>query len=233
MKLGIIAALVTSMATVSAAEQPVSNHPEHLGFGSGAIIGGVVAGPIGVVLGGLLGTLIGHDVVNDQRLADYEAELTRAAEEAALNEAEWSALVLNQPTVLSELANWRRTVSELSTGVYFETASSELNGSDRALLLRVGEAMQSIDGLTVSIKGYADRRGDAMANQVLSAHRADAVARLLSEAGVSRDRMTVTALGEAEARQAGEVSALGLDRKVALTFSVVTESQDALLSSIQ
>ncbi len=82
------------------------------------------------------------------------------------------------------------------TEVHFETASATLTpgGKERAIAAARALAAMNLD--KIRIAGHTDRVGNPEANRRLSEARADAVAKVLVDAGVPRDRIEIASMGE-------------------------------------
>jgi outer membrane protein OmpA-like peptidoglycan-associated protein len=80
--------------------------------------------------------------------------------------------------------------------VSFDLNSKELNPSAKAVIVQAAAAIQDRPGVSVLVSGHTDRSGSAAYNRRLAKRRADAVAAMLRERGVSGDLIRVEALGE-------------------------------------
>lgn len=225
-----VAALLAAPAWAS---EPVSKMPEHIGFGSGALLGAAIAGPVGVVVGGALGTLIGHDMVSDQVMAEKEralAHLHQEIQHASRTAAELNAL---NASAEAELMAFRELLSELSLSVHFETDSAMTAGRYRQALEALAVASQRIEGMTVELVGHADPRGSEAHNWALSQARADSVGSVLRDAGAPAAALSPIARGETEALVDGASGGYALDRRVDLNMHFEEESPDASLYTLR
>jgi outer membrane protein OmpA-like peptidoglycan-associated protein len=74
----------------------------------------------------------------------------------------------------------------------------------------------------VRVAGYADPRGSEELNAALSERRADAVAAVLSQAGVDAGRIIVEAHGKAESTSAeGDLDGYAFERRVTVRIEPV------------
>ena len=105
----------------------------------------------------------------------------------------------------------------LMTGAaWFETNSSNPSLIGQQNIQRIVNALEEDEELTVTVIGFADRRGAAAHNRQLSERRARAVAERLKAAGVDQNRIQVVAKGaESSATSAAAVD-LQMDRRVDL-----------------
>lgn len=232
MKLKTLALATLCIATPVMAETP-SKLPEHIGFGSGAALGGALAGPVGVVVGGTLGTLIGHDVVTDRQLAQKNDELAGLHTEINQARAQLARLNAAQAKQQAELAAFQQLLTELSVSVHFEVDSAMTAARYRQGLEAVARASKDIEGLTVRLVGHADASGSDTHNQALSAARAASVGAVLTQAGASTRALTSEARGEREARNDGQCGLDALDRRVDLQLGFERAATDDSLYSVR
>jgi outer membrane protein OmpA-like peptidoglycan-associated protein len=80
--------------------------------------------------------------------------------------------------------------------VNFKTGSSEIDRNGQGALSGVATWVQNGDKRTVRLEGFADKRGNAVANQRLSEKRAQAAEEFLMSKGVGADKITVSGHGE-------------------------------------
>jgi outer membrane protein OmpA-like peptidoglycan-associated protein len=81
--------------------------------------------------------------------------------------------------------------------VLFDLDKASLKPEGISTLRKLADVMQQNPGRTVLVEGFADSTGKASHNQELSERRANTVAMALDSMGVSRDRVTMRAYGEA------------------------------------
>jgi outer membrane protein OmpA-like peptidoglycan-associated protein len=96
--------------------------------------------------------------------------------------------------------------------VFFDTGSDELSLVASAALERAAERLRAEPALRGRIEGYADSRGNAADNIVLSNRRAQAVRDFLTARGVAAGRLALIAMGEA----GGGAAAEAFERRVVL-----------------
>jgi outer membrane protein OmpA-like peptidoglycan-associated protein len=100
--------------------------------------------------------------------------------------------------------------------VFFDTGSDELSLVASAALERAAERMRADPALRGRIEGYADSRGNAADNIVLSNRRAQAVRDFLTARGIAAGRLAVVAMGEAGGGPGAAVVAEAFERRVVL-----------------
>lgn len=201
-----------------------------LGFGIGAIIGGLIAGPPGAVIGAAGGSFFGHKEA--KAYASLEKQLQQKNSELALLQSE---LAQNITQGHSEIARTIRNVSlenkrsalkklenGLSMSVFFRTNGNTI---DSTLLPHIHELATLINDypeLKVQLFAHADHRGKPEYNMVLSKSRAQSVRKSLIEAGVSASRIYSHAHGEANAINKDR-EGLIFDRRVDIHLSIESE----------
>ncbi|MCZ4262654.1 OmpA family protein [Limimaricola sp. G21655-S1] len=185
-------ALVTVSALAVAACQPVTpNNPDpNANTRRGALVG---AG-----LGAAVGALTADD--SDERLR-------RAAVGAALGGAAGAGTGALLDRQEAELRNQlgsnvgivntgEQLVVTLPQDILFATDSAQLTGSLQSDLRAIAGSLNNYPNTTVNVVGHADNTGSAAYNQQLSERRAQAVASVLTSAGVSPSRVRAIGRGE-------------------------------------
>ena len=81
--------------------------------------------------------------------------------------------------------------------VLFATNQATLNPNGMSTLRKLADVMRENPDRTVLVEGFTDSTGSASYNQDLSQRRANAVATALTQMGVSRDRISMKAYGQA------------------------------------
>ena len=80
--------------------------------------------------------------------------------------------------------------------VFFDFDQADLRETDRATLVRNGEALKKFDFLIVTIEGHADERGTIEYNLALSDRRARACYDYLISIGIAASRIKAVAYGK-------------------------------------
>jgi outer membrane protein OmpA-like peptidoglycan-associated protein len=154
----------------------------------GALIGGL-AGAVtgaaasdkagkGALIGGAIGALGGAAIGNalDRQEAELRAELQ------------------NDRVQITNTGD--RLIVTLPQDILFPVDSAVVNSSLRGDLLTVADSLQNYPGSTVQVVGHTDNSGSAAYNQKLSERRANSVADVLREGGVSYNRIRAFGRGE-------------------------------------
>jgi outer membrane protein OmpA-like peptidoglycan-associated protein len=79
--------------------------------------------------------------------------------------------------------------------IYFETNKSNLNATDRVILTQCAKVIMDNPSFKLTILGYADNVGNDESNLTLSKNRAEAVSNYLENLGVSKNNITIKAMG--------------------------------------
>ena len=99
--------------------------------------------------------------------------------------------------------------------VLFASGRSKLPASSAQTLDAMAALLRGNPGTRMTIEGHADERGFDTYNNDLSKRRAEAVLNALASRGISRDRLQIEALGEAEPVSEGySSSSLADNRRV-------------------
>jgi outer membrane protein OmpA-like peptidoglycan-associated protein len=131
--------------------------------------------------------------------------VTGAQGTAVINRLSQGALLDGSPPFAVEESRLRRDfnavlsakpVSPQSFLLYFETGGAQLTVASQALIPLVLAAVQGRPAPDVSVIGHTDTEGDAEGNEKLGLVRAQAVAKLLSEAGLVGNEVSIESHGE-------------------------------------
>jgi OOP family OmpA-OmpF porin len=110
------------------------------------------------------------------------------------------------PSVVVEASDQAPDCSVESFAIYFDEGASKLSDESEAVVDAVSDTYALCDLYKMEIEGHADASGDAVANQAISAARAEAVLIALETRGVDAERIHLVAYGEKGAVTAeGEV----------------------------
>lgn len=157
----------------------------------------------GAIIGGMLGGFLGANSSEENRLRN--ATLGAAAG-AIAGGAIGATLDRQAQDLRGSLANddilIQNTGSELIVtmpdGILFDVDSAALRASLQGDIRALASNLQQYPDTTVDVIGHTDNTGSAGYNQDLSARRAQAVAGVLLEQGVSPARVRAFGRGESE-----------------------------------
>ena len=204
----VAAALPCVAQDVVVAAQKGKSAPaeENIGLFSGLAIGAVAGGPIGAVAGAITGALLGEHY-HKQKLANHElaADLSGSNTE----KAQLTQTVLQMGGSLDH-------ARELTVNISFKTGAANLTPADIDQLTTLGQLASSMAGVKIQVSGHADPRGSEQYNTMLSKDRAESVAAVLANAGLSEERIVIEALGADGTSADGNLDEYALQRRVSV-----------------
>ncbi len=224
---GISILAVTTSFTTAAHASP--SKEEAIGIGTGGIVGAAAGGPIGFMVGMALGAGIGDSLHRkDDEIDTLTADLDTSR--ATINDLELDLTALNRDidAMGDELehlkgVSYPELTRLLEAGVamdlLFRTDEHALAPSTGDRFAALGRKLAGMDSVLIHLDGYADQRGDADYNLALSEQRVNFVREQLIAAGVTPERITTTAHGEAAADK-DSADSYALERRVSLTLSL-------------
>jgi len=222
--LGIAVAVAASLpihADTSPAPDRKASKQENIGVLTGLAVGAAAGGPIGAVVGAAAGGLLG-DRYHKQQVArqTLAADLSQSeAERKQLIQhvAELDTSLHDSQVAKQRLSDALQSAHELATDVCFRTDDATLDEQTSARLQKIAKLAGAIPDAKVKVDGYADPRGADDYNMELSLKRAQAVADVLTAAGLAPDRVIVDAHGAHESTSAqGDLDGYALERRVTI-----------------
>ncbi len=227
-----VAITTLTFAGASAAASPgtsATTSPEQKrGAASGLVIGAIAGGPagafIGAVLGGeVFGTLFEQKRVNRELNAEVVALQSTLSNEQQRFAETTDALNSDIDRMISINAG---QVQGRQLPVQFRTGSSTIEPQYGEELKAFARLLKRNQDATVTLTGFADRRGDNEANLALSEQRADAVMAYLMAGGVSKSQIITIAYGETRPLSPQEsLEANFFDRRVVVELNLDITSQ--------
>ena len=224
----ILVGLITSLTVAPAFAEP-SSKEENVGIGLGATIGAVAGGPVGLIVGAALGAKIGDGYhQRNDKVDSLSASLNTSEARAAQLDGDIRSLNGQIAGLDNEVERLRESsspelVSLLQAGIamdlLFRTDEDQLAVATNGKLQQLATTLAAMQDVQIRLDGFADERGDANYNQLLSVRRAEHVRDLLQANGVSASRIQINAHGESPAIDTNTDS-YALERKVSLTLYV-------------
>jgi len=216
-------------------EQAQTN--EEIGFGTGALIGGLLAGPVGAFFTGIVGSIIAKNVNAENTIEDLELTLnenkntlehTIAQHQRTLQSTEqnYQAELLSLENNYSQSAQLQ--AENLLMSLQFSTGSSEIKPHYQEQVAALITLLEQSPDLSIDLSGYTDLQGDEALNKALSMARVNSVKNALINGGVESDKIQIFAYGEQEpvvANNDKEVSFY--DRRVVIKLHQTDASQTA------
>jgi len=102
--------------------------------------------------------------------------------------------------------------------VYFEYKSTTVPAGSLNLLQLHAQYLMANPGATVRLEGHTDSVASGQYNQRLAMHRAQAVAQILMQMGVSASQIETISHGEEQAASEDKGQGGALDRRVELAY---------------
>ena len=219
--IAIIAAASVLFAVPSQAAQKGSKE-ETIGVGSGSIIGAIAGGPVGFIIGAAVGAKIGDSIhKKNERIGNLQESVATSNNTVGRLEGDVDTL----KSEIDRLQNVARPelVSLLQAGIamdlLFRTDESVLADTTGDRLAQLAGTLASMSDIHIQLDGFADERGDAAYNQVLSERRVQFIREQFVAAGVHPDRINVSAHGESAA-QDESLDSYALERRVSVTLFI-------------
>lgn len=194
--------------------------PQHIGVGSGAVLGGLIAGPVGAAVGATFGNFLGLDKIQANQLAETETARDVATAQLEQRKAELATLNQQIERQQTRLAAMTALVEEVPMALLFETESAQLADQYVPMLEALAEASRVLPDLRIRLEGHADQRGPADANQALSEARAAVVSDELVQQGAPSVAVSWQGFGEQAAQGRNQI-----DRRVDLKLEFESEGQ--------
>jgi sortase system peptidoglycan-associated protein len=183
---------------------------ENIGFGTGALIGGIAAGPIGAMVAGVggafiakfinikdeneeLNTALTHEQqANEQVQKQYQSKLQR------LESSYQQQLVTmeNQQQGTGQLQAGLLQAETLLMSLQFSTGSSDIAAHYQEQVAALAQILNSSPTMKIDLSGYTDLTGEESLNQTLSKARVETVKTLLMAQGVKEHQIATFAFGE-------------------------------------
>lgn len=189
-------------------KQQAKTNNENIGFGTGALIGGIAAGPLGVIVAGVGGVLIAKFInVNDENEAlalalTKEQQAQKLHVEAVENQyqAKLQRLESSYQQQLIALESQPKTgqlqADNLLMSLQFSTGSSDIAPHYQEQVAALAQILNSSPKMKIDLSGYTDLTGEEALNQTLSKARVETVKTLLMAQGVDEQQIATFAFGE-------------------------------------
>jgi peptidoglycan-associated lipoprotein len=175
---------------------------EVIGLSSGAIIGTVIAGPLGGIIASIFGVMIADDLNSDKRLETAKHSLEQKDQQLLVmqqnfEQAKERAMVqMASMDNALELAVFKQSVPEIESNIQFKTASYVLEEHYKPQLDLIAKTLQKNPKVSITLSGFADKRGDSTFNQALSEQRALTVKNYLLDKNVKAEQVITNSFGE-------------------------------------
>lgn len=177
----------------------------HIGFGSGAVIGGLIAGPLGAIVTSAIGAFAGKHYAVSEHKTNLAAKLVeeRSSYQQALANYQQKLMEAEQAyqQELIALQSSQQNTSQMQAenllmSLQFSTGSSEIKPHYNDQIDALAKMLTLSPELNINLSGYTDLQGNEQLNQKLSLARATAVKNALVERGINEYRIALNAYGE-------------------------------------
>ncbi|ODB83488.1 hypothetical protein A3193_11285 [Candidatus Thiodiazotropha endoloripes] len=208
------------LQTPAFAQEQVETAPKEGFYGSllGMLAGGLLGGPPGAVLGFTSGAVIGDLHAENEKL-----ELAAKAPPKSQSESDFLLTQAHAHQQQFEQQQQDGSLLALQEGfsfcLGFRTGSSQIEPKMVEQLNSLAEMLKAFPQFQLLVEAGADQRGTEAFNHHLSRKRAEAVATMLIDAGLSSERIKLRYQGESAAiYPLTDVEGLAFDRMVQLTL---------------
>jgi sortase system peptidoglycan-associated protein len=182
---------------------------EMVGLSSGVIIGTAIAGPLGGIIAGVFGVMIADDVNSDKRLETAKHSLEQKDQELFVMQQNFQqakersmAQIASMDNAL-EQTSFKHSIQEIESNIQFKTASYILEEHYKSQLDLIAQTLLKNPKLSITLSGFADKRGDSTSNQALSEQRALTVKTYLINKRVKEEQVITNSFGETSLVSAG------------------------------
>ncbi len=198
-------ALAPSMVLAKEAENISQQHQQEIGFGAGAIIGGIVGGPLGAFITGLAGSLLVKDANNKENIDELAQSLTTQKAISAQKIAQYKQKLQNveqefQRELIAQEQNYqargRLQAEDLLMSLQFSTGSSDIAPVYQEQIATLAALLEKNPNISLNLSGYTDLQGSESLNQALSQARVTQVKKALVSYGIDANRINTFAYGE-------------------------------------
>ena len=194
----IAMSLSTAISTAPVHAEEINTPEKSRAAASGLIIGAVAGGPAGAFVGAVFGGEV-FGRLFEQRRENKTLRLKVSNLNASLQKisGEYNQTVkaLNEDldTVLALQAGQSKSQK---LPIQFKTASTDIESQYQHALSEIARVLRRNKDATVTLTGFADRRGEPSSNQVLSEERVKGISTFLQNAGVKPRQILGLAFGE-------------------------------------
>ncbi len=223
-----VASLAIAGSVPSASAEDKNEKEISRGAGAGLVIGAVAGGPVGAFTGAVLGgEVFGRLFLQRRENREMVVEISEL--QHALNEQtiEHERLIsaLNQD-LDTMLALQAMTPRSHNLPIQFRTASSDIEVQYEPQLKQIANILRRNKDASVTLAGFADRRGDDEFNQQLSERRVKSVRKFLLKEGVVQNQIISLAYGETRPLANSEsLETNFFDRRVVLEVDLTLDPQ--------
>ena len=218
----VVATLAILLSATPALAKGKASREETIGIGSGGVIGAVAGGPVGFIVGSAIGAKLGDTWhKKNERLERLAGSLHESRDTVADLEGDITEL----SDEIEQLRGVARPelVSLMQAGIamdlLFRTDEFALADTTGDRLTQLAGTLATMPDIRIQLDGFADERGDEQYNLELSEKRVEFVRGQLIAAGISSDRISLSAHGESVA-QDENIDSFALERRVSVKLFI-------------
>ncbi len=190
-------------------------------FFSSAVVGGIAGGPLGFIAGAAAGIWLGEEVKKAEQVDDYTRDIAHASDQLSEQQSRLESMQERLTIAEASSANYAQmALEQLELAMLFKTNQTELSAAGKQRMLQLGDFLRANPDIHVRLDGYADPRGDAEYDMLLSSQRVSAVAEQLQSLGLDSQRLSIYSHGaEQSAANKGDYDAYAMERLVRIQLS--------------
>ena len=212
----VVLAICSQTASADASKQ------ETIGVGSGAVVGALAGGPVGFVIGAAIGAKLGDKMhQKSERISTLEVSLQASDRDTQILRRDikelHASLQQANDSATPELVSLMQ--SGIDMDLLFRTDEFALTDVTGERLAQMASTLTRMPDVKIQLNGFADERGAADYNQLLSEKRVEFVRNLMITAGVHPARISMAAHGESVA-QKQDTDSYALERRVSLKLFI-------------
>lgn len=201
--LALACLLSTSAMAEQSSKQEKNN--EVIGLTTGVIIGSAIAGPLGGFIAGIFGVMIAEDVNSDKKLEIANKALKQKDQQLLVMQQNFEQAKERSILQIASMDNaLEQRVPEIESNIQFKTASYDLEEHYKSQLDLIIQTLLKNPKLSITLSGYADKRGNNISNQALSEQRALSVKNYLLNKGIREKQVITNSFGESSLVSVGE-----------------------------
>jgi sortase system peptidoglycan-associated protein len=218
----VIAMALTGFTYSSLASEPTSTE-ENRGAIAGLVVGAAVAGPFGAGVGAILGGgVIGKTMATNRLKREHLARLQSTIETQQKERRQLHQSIADLSSDLDRMVERQPSAGQQrEIPIQFRTGSSKIEPHYLNQLNQIAQVLLRNPDASITLSGFADRRGERAANQSLSQKRVNNVQQFLVKRGVKQDQVQANAFGDTRPLQTDEsLENNFFDRRVVLQLSL-------------
>jgi outer membrane protein OmpA-like peptidoglycan-associated protein len=213
-----IIATLSVMFAVPAQAATRSSKQEVIGVGSGALIGAAAGGPVGFIIGAAVGAKVGDSFHRkNEQIEALEGSLdaSRGTVRSLESDIDSLGVEIERLSGIARPELVRLMQAGIAMDLLFRTDEAVLSSTTQERLGELAATLATMPEIRIQLDGFADERGAEEYNQALSERRVEFIRDQFVGAGISPDRVSVSAHGESVAADTS-LDSFALERRVSV-----------------